>query len=133
MKSVHVEPSFRKEIFVKFGKKNIDEDSEIKNGDHVKISKYRNIFAIGYTLNQSEKVFVNRNIKNNCLGCMSLMILMVKKMLKRFMKTETKKETNKNLELKKVIEKKDNKQNVKWKDGDDSCNSQNEKNYSDTK
>ena len=49
------------------------------------------------------------------------------------MKTETKKETNKNLELKKVIEKKDNKQYVKWKDDDDSCNSQNEKNYSDTK
>ena len=33
-------------------------------GDHVRISKYKNIFANGYTLNWSEEVFVVSKIKN---------------------------------------------------------------------
>ena len=37
---------------------------EFKVGDNVRISKYKNIFAKGYTPNQSEKVFVISKIKN---------------------------------------------------------------------
>ena len=33
-------------------------------GDHVRISKYKNIFAKGYTPNWSEEVFVTNKIKN---------------------------------------------------------------------
>ena len=33
-------------------------------GDHVRISKYKNIFAKGYTTNWSEDVFVVSKIKN---------------------------------------------------------------------
>ena len=83
--------AFVKKIFVNFGKENIDRDSKIKNEDHIKISKYRNIFAIGYTPNWSEEVFVNKSIKKKCLGCMSLMTLMVKNLLKRFMKNRNQK------------------------------------------
>ena len=36
-----------------------------KTGDHVRISKYKNIFAKGYTPNFSEEVFVIGKIKNN--------------------------------------------------------------------
>ena len=35
-----------------------DKDSKFKVGNHVKISKYKNIFAKGYTPNWSEEVFV---------------------------------------------------------------------------
>ena len=35
-----------------------------KVGDHVKISKYKNIFAKGYTKNWSEEVFVVSKIKD---------------------------------------------------------------------
>ena len=35
-----------------------DKDPKFKVGDHVKISKYKNIFAKGYTPNWSEEVFV---------------------------------------------------------------------------
>ena len=35
-----------------------------KVGDHVKISKYKNIFAKGYTPNWSEEIFVIKEIKN---------------------------------------------------------------------
>ena len=36
----------------------------IKVGDHVRISKYKNIFAKGYTPNWSKEVFVINTTKN---------------------------------------------------------------------
>ena len=49
-----------------------NEDSNVtkpkfKVGDHVRISKYKNIFAKGYTANWSEEVFVVSKIKNTVL------------------------------------------------------------------
>ena len=41
-----------------------DKNPKFKIGDHVRISKYKNIFAKGYTLNWSEKAFVISKIKN---------------------------------------------------------------------
>ena len=35
-----------------------DKGLKFKVGDHVRTSKYKNIFAIGYTPNWSEEVFV---------------------------------------------------------------------------
>ena len=40
-----------------------DKDPKFKVGHHVRISKYKNIFAKGYTPNQSEEVFVIK-VKN---------------------------------------------------------------------
>ena len=39
-------------------------DAKFKVGDHVKTSKYKNIFAKGYAPNWSEEVFVVSKIKN---------------------------------------------------------------------
>ena len=50
--------------YVHFKKKVIDEDPKFKVGDHVRISRYKNIFAEGYTPNWSEKVFIISKIKN---------------------------------------------------------------------
>ena len=41
-----------------------DNDPKFKVGDHVRISKYKNIFAKGYTANWSEEVFVIKKVKN---------------------------------------------------------------------
>ena len=50
------------------------------------ITKYKNIFAKGYTPNWSEEVFViKKKLKIQCHGHMSLVILMMEKLLKRFM------------------------------------------------
>ena len=43
---------------INFGKEINDKDPKFKIGDDVRISKYKNIFAKGYTLNCSEEVFV---------------------------------------------------------------------------
>ena len=41
-----------------------EKDPKFKVGDRVRISKYKNIFAKGYTQNWSEEVFVIRRINN---------------------------------------------------------------------
>ena len=41
-----------------------DKDPKLQVGDHVGISKYKNIFAKRYTSNWSEEVFVIKEIKN---------------------------------------------------------------------
>ena len=48
--------------YINFGKEIKDNDPKLKVGDHVRISKYKNIFAKDYTSNWSEEVFV---IKKN--------------------------------------------------------------------
>ena len=41
-----------------------DKDPKLKVDDHVRISKYKNIFAKGYTLNWSEEVLIFKKVKN---------------------------------------------------------------------
>ena len=50
--------------YINIGKKVNDNDSKFKVGDHVRISKYKSIFAEGYTLNWPEEIFVIKEIKN---------------------------------------------------------------------
>ena len=47
-----------------FLKKVNDRDPKFKVGDHVRISKNKNIFAKGYTPNWSEEIFVIKKVKN---------------------------------------------------------------------
>ena len=56
-----------------------DKDLKFKVGDHVRISKYKNISTNGYTQNWSEEVFVISKIPFQ--GDMLLIILTVKKLL----------------------------------------------------
>ena len=50
--------------YIDFSKKVNDKDSKFKAGDHVRISKYKDIYAKGYTPNWSEEVFVIKEVKN---------------------------------------------------------------------
>ena len=50
--------------FIDFKKEVNDKDPKFKFGDYVRISKYKNIFAKGYTPNWSEEVCVISKIKN---------------------------------------------------------------------
>ena len=49
--------------YIDFKKEVNDKDTKFKVGDHV-ISKYKYIFAKGYTPNWSEEVFVIKKVKN---------------------------------------------------------------------
>ena len=50
--------------YIDFGKEVNDNDPKFKVGHHVRISKYKNIFAKGYTPNWSEEISVINKIKN---------------------------------------------------------------------
>ena len=54
----------KKSRYIAFGVKNDDKDPKFEVGDQVKIWKYKNIFAKGYTQNWSAEVFVVKKIKN---------------------------------------------------------------------
>ena len=50
--------------FAEYNKDSNKKNPKFKVGDHVRISKYKNIFAKGYAPNWSEEVFVINKIKN---------------------------------------------------------------------
>ena len=78
--------------YTDFGKEFNDNDPKFKVGDYVRISKYKNIFAKGYTPNWSEEVFVIKEIKNT-VPWTYVIILMVKKLLEHSMKMSCKGKT----------------------------------------
>ena len=55
MKPTNVKPG----TYIKYGVEHNDKDPKFKVGDHVRISKYKNIFTTGYTPNWSEEVFIS--------------------------------------------------------------------------
>ena len=71
--------------YIDFNKENNKKDPKVEVCGHVRISKYKNIFAKGYVTNYSE-VFMIKKIKTLCRGLMLLAILTVKKFLERFTK-----------------------------------------------
>ena len=51
-------------MHIDFNKENNKKGPKFKVGDHVKISKCKNIFAKGYVPNCSEDIFVINKVKN---------------------------------------------------------------------
>ena len=73
-------------------------DPKFKVGDHVRVSKYKNIFAKGYAPNCSEELLLLVGLKIQSRGLMLLVAWMVKKLLEIFMKKNCKKLVKKSLE-----------------------------------
>ena len=78
-----------------------DKDPKFKVGDHVRISKYKIIFAKGYTPNWSEEVFVIKNIKNTVLWTYVIKDLNDEEIIGTFYEKNYKRRVKKNLESKK--------------------------------
>ena len=94
--SIKMKPvDVKDDTYIDFKKEVNDKDPKFKIGDHVRISKYKNIFAKGYMPNIPLKLTILYH------GDMFLMILMVKRLLVSFMKKNSKLQINKNLEYKK--------------------------------
>ena len=53
--------------FAEYNEKSNEKDPKFKIGDHVRISKYKNIFAKGYTPNWSEEIFADKRVRNTVL------------------------------------------------------------------
>ena len=112
-----------------------DQDLKFKVGDHVRISKYKNIFAKGYIPNWSkenwsEEVFIVSKIKNTVPWTYVINDLNGKEIIGTFYEKKKLQKTNqKEFRIEKVIKRKDDKLYVKWKVYDNSFNSWIDKKY----
>ena len=78
-------------------------DPKFKVGDHVRISKYKNIFAIGYGANWSEEVFAVSKIKNTIPWTYVVSDLKGEEITGSFYEKELQKTSQENLEQKKYL------------------------------
>ena len=97
-------------------------DPKFKVGDNVRISKYENVFAKGYTPNWSEEVFVINKIKNTVPWTYVISDLNSEEITGSFYGKELQKTSQKQFRIEKVLKKSD-KLYVKWKGYDNSFNS----------
>ena len=89
--------------YIDFKKEVNDKDPKFKVGDHVRISKYKNIFAKGYTPNWSEEVFVVSKIKNTILWRYVINDLNGEKIIGTIYEKEVQKTNQQELNIEKVI------------------------------
>ena len=109
---------------------NIDKEVNIKDpkfeiGDHLRISKYKNIFAKGYTPNWPEEIFVVKEIKNTVPWTYVINDLNGEEIIGTFYEKELQKTNQEEFKIEKVIKRKGDKLYVKWKGYSDLFNSWN--------
>ena len=69
LSSIKMKPKDVTDIkYVEFSEKTNKKPPKFKVGDNVRTSKYKNIFAKGYTPNWSEEVFVVNKVQKLLLG-----------------------------------------------------------------
>ena len=111
------------DTYIHFEKEVNDKDPKFKVDDHVRISKYKNIFAKGYTPNWSEEFFVISKIKNTVLWTYIINDLNGEEIIGTFYEKELQKTNQKEFRIEKVIKRKGDNLYVKWKGYDNLFNS----------
>ena len=109
--------------YIGFNKEVNDKDSKFKVGYHIRISKYKNIFAKGYIPNWSEEVFVIEEVKNTFSWTYVTSDVNGEEIIGTFYEKELQKINQQIFRIEKVIKKKRNKLYIKWKGYDNSVNS----------
>ena len=94
MKSVDVKSG----NYTKYNVNSNYKDPKFKIGDHVRISKYKKIFAKGHTPNWSEEVFVIKKVKNTVPWTYIINDLNGEEIIGTFYEKDLKKLIKKNLE-----------------------------------
>ena len=92
--------------YINFEQEVHDEDPTFKIGDHVRISKYKNIFVKGYMPNWSEESFITSKMKNTVPWTYVFNDLNGEEFIGTFYEQELQKTNQKNLELKKYLKEK---------------------------
>ena len=92
--------------YINFEQEVHDEDPTLKIGDHVRISKYKNIFVKGYMPNWSEESFITSKMKNTVPWTYVFNDLNGEEFIGTFYEQELQKINQKNLELKKYLKEK---------------------------
>ena len=119
----HSSQSYTDYFYAEYIKDSNKKDSKFKVGDYVRISKYKNIFAKGYTPNWLEEVFVVSKIKNTIPWTYVINDLNGEKISGSFYEKELQKTRQEKFKIEKVFKRKGDKLYVEWKGYDNSFNS----------
>ena len=109
-------------VFAEYNEESSKKDPKFKVGDNVRISKYKNVFAKGYTPNWSKEVFVINKVQNTVPWTYLTNDLSGEEIMGSFYEKELQKTDQKEFRIEKVIRKKGDKLFVKWKAYDNSFN-----------
>ena len=101
--------------YINIDKEVNDKDPILKVGDHVRVSKHKNIFAKGYSPNWSEEVFVIKDIKNTIPWTYVINDPNGEEITGSFYERELQKKNQDEFTIEKVIKQKGDKLYVKWK------------------
>ena len=100
-----------------------DKDPKLRVADHVRISKYKNIFTKGYTPNRSEKVFISSKIKNTAPWTYVANDPNGEEITGAFYEKKLQNTNQKEFRIEKVIQREGDKLYAKWKGYNNSFNS----------
>ena len=92
--------------YIDLNKENNKEVPKCEVGNHVRISKYKNIFAKASVPNWSEEVFVIKKVKNTVLWSYVTSDLKHEKIVGTFCKRELQKPNEKQFRVEKIIKRK---------------------------
>ena len=103
---IHMKPvDVKDDTYIDIEKEVNDRDPKFKVGDHIRISKYKNVFAKGYTPNRSEEVSVISKIKNTVPWTYVVNDLNGEEIIGTFYEKELQKTNQKEFRIEKVIKK----------------------------
>ena len=123
-KTIKMKPiNAKSDSFAEYNEESNEKDPKFKVGNHVRISKYKNIFAKRYAPNWSEEIFVISKIQNTVPWTYLTSDLNGEDIACSFYEKELQKTNQKEFRTEKVIKRKRNKLYVKWKGYNNSFNS----------
>ena len=92
--------------YINIGKEVNDKDPKFKVGDHVSITKYKNVFVKGYTPNWSQEMFVIKEVKNTVPWTYVINDLNSEEIIETFYEKELQNIDQKEFRIEQVIKKK---------------------------
>ena len=108
--------------YINIDKEVNDKGTKFKVDDHVRISKYKNIFAKGYIPNWSEQVYVIKEIENTVSRTYVINDLNGEEIIGTFYKKELQKTSQEEFRIEKLVKRKGDELYVKWKGYDSRFN-----------
>ena len=114
---------FGDDFSAEYNEESNEKDPKFKVGNHVKILKYKSIFAKEYSPNWSEEVYVIKKIKRTVPWTYVISDLNGEEIIGSFYEKELQKTNQKAFRIEKVIKRRRNKLFVKWKGYNKSFNS----------
>ena len=109
--------------YAEYNEDSYKKDPKFKVDDHVRISKYKNIFAKGYAPNWLEEAFVVSKIKNTVPWTCVVIDLNGEEITGNFYEKELQRASQEKLRIEKVLKRKGDKLYAKWKGYDSRFNS----------